>query len=96
MSEIDDREPTAAGDAGMLGGLPRRRPAVPSPRRQTGQSRDTARPRVAATEPAERSDSGGLEGLARTGVSLAASAASVGLKLAGRTLDGIRGAVERR
>jgi hypothetical protein len=98
MSETEDRDPAQARDSGMLGGLPRRRPAVPSPRRRPSREGSTPAKETPAEDHAATTGAGegGLEDLAKAGVALATGAAAAGLKLAGRTLDGIRGAVERR
>jgi hypothetical protein len=87
-------------DRGLLGGLPRTRPGVESPRRAASR----ARPSEAGTrsvgrepiaEPAERDESG-FEQLARAGVGAAVGVASVGVRLAGRTAGVIGKALGRR
>ncbi len=110
---------TAAGEPddseegpGILGSLPRSRPAVRSPRRAratTGagspstdsggsSSGDAGQP--AATDPkAETTPEGreaDVEALARAGISLAGEAATLGLRLAGRAAAALRDATERR
>ena len=100
--------------AGVLGNLPKRRPAVRSPRRTEakaapGKPREKPPARAAATPTreapprvpkpvaeAEHSNAADLEGLARGGIAIAAGAASLGLRLAGRTAAALRDAVERR
>jgi hypothetical protein len=81
----------------VLGSLPRRRPAIESPRRAS--ARDAARREAAAPPPAVesgRSDLAELEHLAMAGARLAAGAAASGLKLAGRTVGGLGRVVGRR
>jgi hypothetical protein len=82
----------------VLGNLPRRRPGIESKRRATARSsrqKATGR-RAERTEPQPRSELGELEQLARTSAKLAAEAASMGLKLAGRTVGGLGRVVGRR
>jgi hypothetical protein len=75
-------------DKGLLGNLPNRRPSVQSPRRAEARRSAAQREREAPPqpEPANEPEPGGqgVEELARAGVGLAAEAAVVGLKLAGR------------
>lgn len=86
--------------AGILGNLPRSRPAVRSPRRAD----PPADPSPAAEggdggvrEPAPREGrEAEIEALAKAGVSLAGSAATLGLRAAGRAAAALRDAVERR
>jgi hypothetical protein len=79
-------------DPGLLGNLPNRRPSVQSPRRAEARRGAEAR-RAAAEQPAPAPEpaagGAGIEDLARAGVGLAAEAAGVGIKLAGRALGGI-------
>lgn len=83
--------------AGVLGNLPRSRPAVRSPRRS-----ETPPPRRAEAEAEPPPDPGDgaqppdLEALARGGIAVAGEAASLGLRLAGRAAAALRDAVERR
>jgi hypothetical protein len=102
------REP-ATPQAGVLGNLPRTRPAVRSPRRKEAPdpAADAARAAAASRPPAAaRRDEpaaaptegapGELESLARTGIAVASGAASLGLRIAGRAAGAVRDAVERR
>jgi hypothetical protein len=101
-------EPPPQG--GVLGNLPRTRPAVRSPRRAEARQRDEAEERPASAEAAStpgreaagsRSTAGEgpgseLESLARGGIAIAGGAASLGLRIAGRAAAALRDAVERR
>lgn len=98
-------EQPAAPQAGVLGNLPRSRPAVRSPRRRDAPdpSADAARAAAASrTEPAEEPGSlehgpgADIEALARTGLAVAGGAASLGLRIAERAATAVRDAVERR
>jgi nucleoid-associated protein YgaU len=87
-------------DRGLLGGLPRTRPSVESPRRAAsrggpteGGSRTVGREPIA--EPAERDESG-FEQLARAGVGAAAGVAAVGVRMAGQAAGLIGKALGRR
>ncbi len=95
MSDESGREQRSTPQAGVLGNLPRSRPAVRSPRRrETPPQR-----RAAADPPADRADGGQaaeLEALARGGLAVAGEAAALGLRLAGRAAAAVRDAVERR
>jgi hypothetical protein len=64
------------------------------PRERTEPSRDP-RPRTEGP-PEQTGGPGGLEEMAWAGVTVAAEAATLGMRLAGRALDAVRGAVERR
>lgn len=99
------RATPADPQSGVLGNLPRSRPAVRSPRRrdatpETGADvRSTSGPSTAGRpEGAEGRDSSpaDLEALARGGIAIAGGAASLGLRIAGRAAAAVRGAVERR
>ena len=81
----------------VLGSLPRRRPAIESPRRASARAAAEREP-VAPPPAVEsgRSELAGLEHLALSGARLAAGAAATGLKLAGRTVGGIGRVVGRR
>ena len=83
---------------GVLGNLPRTRPSVRSPRRAAAEPE--AGPEAAADEGGEEAGSRGreaeIEALARAGISLAGSAATLGLRAAGRAAAALRDAVERR
>jgi hypothetical protein len=91
-------EPAAEG---VLGNLPRSRPGIRSPRRAAASER-SASVRRAASGHAERATEdepalgGGLDEVARAGISAAAGAATLGLRIAGRVAGTIRDAVERR
>ena len=81
----------------VLGNLPRRRPGIASKRRaKTGSGQQKAAPRADRAEPQPRSELGELEQLARASAKLAAEAAGVGLKLAGRTVGGLGRVMGRR
>jgi hypothetical protein len=105
--EEDQRE-QASPQAGVLGNLPRSRPAVRSPRRKDAPdpAADAARAAAASRPPAsarrdeppaaEESQASDIESLARTGIAVATGAASLGLRIAGRAAGAVRDAVERR
>ncbi len=95
MSDEPARDEPETPQAGVLGNLPRSRPAVRSPRRREPSPR-----RAEAADPAPE-DGGGeppadLEALARGGLAVAGEAASLGLRIAGRAAAALRDAVERR
>ena len=85
-------------ERGLLGSLPKTRPGVESPRRAAARS--SARGETAEqAEPLETPPAGsrsGVEDLARAGFGLAAGAAAVGMKLAGRAAGEIGKAVGGR
>ena len=113
----DADEPAKADDsttvtqAGVLGNLPKTRPAVRSPRRA---KQDPEQPDRSRSEPADRgprdrpapapgrgdspepSAGTDIEALARGGIAIAGEAASLGLRIAGRAAAAVRDAVERR
>ena len=95
-------KPKTDPPAGVLGNLPRSRPAVRSPRRRAAAETrpDPAAPRAEAPSGAgEAPDEHGgsdLEALARGGIAVAGGAASLGLRIAGRAAAAVRDAVERR
>jgi hypothetical protein len=84
-------------EGGLLGKLPRSRPAVETPTRAA--ARDAAEPR--RSEPLAEPESGpaqtgsGFERLARAGAGLAGGAAAAGFRLAGRAVGEIGKAVGR-
>lgn len=83
-------------DSSVMGSLPRSRPTIRSPRRDSAAAQQ-ARSTSASERPAEADgDQPGLEDLARAGVSAAAGAATLGLRIAGRAASAVRGALERR
>jgi hypothetical protein len=87
-------------DHGLLGGLPRTRPGVESPRRaaardSTGDAGSSAVGREPIGEPAEREESG-FEQLARAAVGVAAGVAASGLRLGGRAIGELGKVVGRR
>jgi hypothetical protein len=87
--------PDAEDGKEVLGSLPRRRPNIESPRRAGARAAaQKARTEPAAASPREASHSE-VEQLAQTGVKLAAGAAAVGLKLAGRAVGGLGRVVGR-
>ena len=102
MNDEDTDRTESSPQAGVLGNLPRTRPSVRSPRRRTEPPERAAEradsrgaeppsdPEPSAEHPAD------LEALARTGLTVAGGAASLGLRLAGRAASAIRDAVERR
>jgi hypothetical protein len=82
----------------VLGSLPKRRPAIESPRR--AHARAQAAKKVADPAPESparesRSELAELERLAGAGVRLAGGAAAAGLKIAGRAAGGL-GRIVRR
>jgi hypothetical protein len=86
----------AEPESGVMGALPRSRPSIRSPRRDAARAR-RARTASADSEPADRGgDQPGLEDLARAGASVAAGAATLGLRIAGRAASAVREALERR
>jgi hypothetical protein len=90
--------PESEDEKDVLGNLPRRRPGIESKRRaraRASKPKSTgARDQRAVSRP--RSELGELEQLARASARLAAEAAGVGLKLAGRTVGGLGRVVGRR
>lgn len=96
---------------GLLGDLPSHRPSVRSPRRKTaaaGSSKAAgtasepvpvrearARPAGTTTPNAPEQRPSGAEQLARAGAGLALAPARIGLRLAGRAVDGLGKAVGR-
>jgi len=96
-----DRDDVTAAQAGVLGNLPRSRPAVRSPRRVDPRPAEERASGAAERAPeassqARASSPTELEGLARGGLSVAGGAATLGLRIAGRAAAAVRGAVERR
>jgi hypothetical protein len=121
MSGTDKDPEAGAGDppeadseppkqVGVLGNLPKKRPAVRSPRRSAAKQASgseqppPAKPRKPPPAPPRREPEGApehsraadLEGLARGGIAVAGGAASLGLRIAGRAAAALRDAVERR
>lgn len=96
-----DPQPREKG-VSVLGNLPRTRPGVRSPRRDRGTATAQAGERSRTPRTEERLEGsspslpGSVEELARTGIGVAAGAVTLGLRIAGRAADTIRGAVERR
>jgi hypothetical protein len=90
--------PESEEEKDVLGNLPRRRPGIESKRRAKTRSskQKSAAARPGRTEPQPRSELGELEQLARASAKLAAEAAGVGLRLAGRTVGGLGRVVGRR
>ena len=91
---------------GLLGDLPSHRPSVRSPRRKAatagaGQAASEparearARPAGTTTPNAPEQRPSGAEQLARAGAGLALAPARIGLRLAGRAVDGLGKAVGR-
>ena len=94
---------------GLLGDLPSHRPSVRSPRRKDAAARSAeaaaagadpvrerrARPAGTTTPNAPEQRTSGAEQLARAGAGLALAPAKIGLRLAGRAVDGLGKAVGR-
>ena len=94
---------------GLLGDLPSHRPSVRSPRRETAAARakkaaapssgspraTMSRPAGTTTPNAPEQRPSGAEQLARAGAGLALAPARIGLRLAGRAVDGLGKAVGR-
>ena len=93
---------------GLLGDLPSHRPSVRSPRREdaaaraekaaaaaTAREARTHRPAGTTTPNAPEQRPSGAEQLARAGAGLALAPARIGLRLAGRAVDGLGKAVGR-
>jgi len=96
-----DRDDAKAPQAGILGNLPRSRPAVRSPRRADphpgDERKENGSERASEASPRERPSSPAeIEALARGGLAVAGGAASLGLRIAGRAAAAVRGAVDRR
>ena len=79
---------------GVLGNLPRSRPAVRSPRRTAANPPPGAAAGNAGAKPGP--SPADAEGRMRGGLAVAGGAASLGLRIAGRAAAAVRGAVERR
>lgn len=100
-AETNASEEPAGASPGVLGNLPRSRPAVRSPRRadpaerQNASGTGPAPPSAAGQEPPGPSSPAEIEALARGGLAIAGGAASLGLRIAGRAAAAVRGAVER-
>ena len=104
MNELFSNQPPddAGGDGeldpGVLGQLPKSRPARRSPRRKTAPVEAQApTPRrapsaraAAASSPPPEPDRGVIEEVARTGVSVALGAAEAGFAIAGKALGALR------
>ena len=83
----------------VLGSLPRRRPAIETPRRASARAAAKRESGAASAGPPQesgRSELQEIEQLARAGARLAGGAAAAGLKLAGRTVGGLGRVVGRR
>lgn len=87
----------------VFGNLPRARPGTRSPRRGGGAEAGARTARAESQEPAsaggdERAAEGaeiqGVEDLAWAGVAIAAEAATLGLRLASRAIEAVRGPSE--
>jgi hypothetical protein len=92
--------PNGNGDDGheVLGSLPKRRPAIESPRRVSARAQaasNAAEPTPDPPDQGTRSDLADLERLAGASARLAGGAAVAGLKLAGRAAGGL-GRIVRR
>ena len=85
--------PEPEDEKDVLGNLPRRRPGIESKRRAKTRSskQKPSATRPGPAEPQPRSELGELEQLARASAKLAAEAAGVGLRLAGRTVGRVVG-----
>jgi hypothetical protein len=101
-TEGENRTPGERGDAEerqVLGSLPRRRPAIETPRRASARAAAERTSGTASSESARESaqpEHSELEQLARAGARLAGGAAATGLKLAGRAVGGLGRVVGRR
>ena len=97
-AEPAPEEVLATEGPGVLGSLPRSRPSVRSPHRtDAAATRSAPKRALDAGEPTDREGrEAEVEALARAGVSLAAGAATLGLRAAGRAAVALRDAVERR
>jgi hypothetical protein len=106
-SEADRREPedptarkrSDADERQVLGSLPKRRPAIETPRRASARAAADRASGAASPEPPQESGQSELqelEQLARAGARLAGGAAAAGLKLAGRAVGGFGRVVGRR
>jgi hypothetical protein len=108
MMMSEDHSPGEAEppEGSIFGSLPRERPGTRSPRRDRGTAAargggDTGSP--PREPPSLEHDAGatggsqirGIEDLAWAGVAVAAEAATLGLRLAGRAIDAVRGPTER-
>jgi hypothetical protein len=103
MSEDRPGDGTQAPSGSVFGNLPRERPGTRSPRRE-GSAGARARPEPArAQEPTAEDAAGGAGGaseihgiddLAWAGVAIAAEAATLGVRLASRAIEAIRGPTE--
>jgi hypothetical protein len=83
----------------VLGSLPRRRPAIETPRRASARAaaeKESGAPPDAQPQEAGQSELQELEQLARAGARLAGGAAAAGVKLAGRAVGGLGRVVGRR
>ena len=94
---------------GLLGDLPSHRPSLRSPRRQAASERAAqakpgasspvrearARPAGTTTPNAPEQRESGAEQLVRAGAGLALAPARIGLRIAGRAVDGLGKAVGR-
>ena len=69
---------------------PRERPAPKQPERPAAE-----RPAEPAAEPAAEEQGGGLEDIAWAGVAAAAEAATIGVRLASRAIEALRGNAEK-
>jgi hypothetical protein len=101
---MSDRPPQEPGkmspeggpfEPGVMGSLPRTRPAIRSPRRDDARSsrRSSEGGPGASAEGSPRAGpdfAAGLEDLARAGISAGVGAATFGLRLAGRAASAIR------
>jgi hypothetical protein len=88
--------PDADPEAGVMGALPRSRPSIRSPRRDSAAARRARSAAAPEDEVQQEGDQPGLEDVARAGASAAIGAATLGLRIAGRAASAVRGALERR
>jgi hypothetical protein len=111
MSDAPENEPgPAAPEPGVFGNLPDSRPGTRSPRRDPPGAKPTAAkaepkpprerpapkpPREPAPQPEEPQGGGGLEDIAWAGVAAAAEAATIGVRLASRAIEALRGTAEK-
>jgi hypothetical protein len=90
---------------GVFGNLPGSRPGARSPRRRSGDAAEPPKPKpkpapettppAPEAAPPDESGPGGLEDVAWAGVAVAAEAATIGVRLASRAIEALRGSTER-
>jgi len=88
-------EPVEAAGPGPVDAEPERAEAEPEPARATGPP-PHREPEPEPAEPSGDQAGGGLEDLAWAGIAAAAEAATIGVRLASRAMEALRGSGERR